>query len=194
MSCRKRFQHTLADEPACAILPPFVSFDLTCVHFTMRHRWRSTLGDSLLSFGLWRWLPECCWEKKCVNMLSGLDATRHPVAKAARPAPASQSGSARKLSVRNIKPLKSVRGSPTHLSHCRDHRDNTRRIARLGKKPFSPVWAIPCMSAITRSTQSRTRSAGDGEEKRSVSATEKRSIRRRDWRRQKRCFSSPFQQ
>ena len=93
------------------------------------------------------------------NMLSGLNATRHPVHKAAKPAPASQTNSAREHSARAIKPLKSVRGSPTRLSHHRDHRDNTRRIARSGKKPFPPVWTIPHMSAITRSTQSRTRNA-----------------------------------
>ena len=73
-----------------------------------------------------------------VNMLSGLNATRHPVHKAAKPAPASQTNSAREHSVCAIKPLKSIRGSPTRLSHHRDHRDNTRRITRLGKKPFPP--------------------------------------------------------
>lgn len=52
----------------------------------------------------------------CVNMLSGLNVTRHPVAKAARPAPASQTNSVREHSVCAIKPLKSVRGSPTRLS------------------------------------------------------------------------------
>ena len=44
-----------------------------------------------------------------VNMLSGLNATRHPVHKAAKPAPASQTNSAREHSVCAIKPLKSVR-------------------------------------------------------------------------------------
>ena len=73
-----------------------------------------------------------------VNTSSGLNATRHPVHKAAKLAPASQTSSAREHSVRTIKPLKSVRGSPTRLSHHRDHRDNTRRITRLGKKPFPP--------------------------------------------------------
>ena len=86
----------------------------------------------------------------CVNMLSGLNATRHPVHKAAKPAPASQTNSAREHSVCAIKPLKSVRGSPTRLSHHRDHRDNTRRIARLGKKPFPPEQTVPHVSAITR--------------------------------------------
>ena len=72
------------------------------------------------------------------SALSGLNATRHPVHKAAKLAPASQTNSAREHSVCAIKPLKSVRGSPTRLSHHRDHRDNTRRITRLGKKPFPP--------------------------------------------------------
>ena len=85
-----------------------------------------------------------------VNMLSGLNATRHPVHKAAMPAPASQTNSAREHSVCAIKPLKSVRGSPTRPSHRRDHRDNTRRITRLGKKPFPPEQIVPCVSAITR--------------------------------------------
>ena len=91
------------------------------------------------------------------NMLSGLNATRHPVHKAAKPAPASQTNSAREHNVCAIKPLKSVRGSPTRLSHHRDHRDNTRRITRLGKKPFPPEQIVPCVSAITRQVQSRTR-------------------------------------
>ena len=85
-----------------------------------------------------------------VNMLSGLNATRHPVHKAAKPAPASQTNSAREHSACAIKPLKSVRGSPTRLSHHRDHRDNTRRTTRLGKKPFPPEQIVPHMSAIAR--------------------------------------------
>ena len=93
----------------------------------------------------------------CVNMLSGLNATRHPVHKAAKPAPASQTNSAREHSVCAIKPLKSVRGSPTRPSHRRDHRDNTRRITRSGKKPFPPEQIVPHTSAITRQLQSRTR-------------------------------------
>ena len=95
----------------------------------------------------------------CVNMLSGLNATRHPVHKAAKPAPASQTNSAREHNACAIKPLKSVRGSPTRLSHHRDHRDNTRRTTRLGKKPFPPEQIVPCVSAITRQAQSRTRNA-----------------------------------
>ena len=85
-----------------------------------------------------------------VNILSGLNATRHPVHKAAKPAPASQTSSAREHSACAIKPLKSVRGSPTRLSHHRDHRDNTRRITRLGKKPFPPEQIVPHVSAIAR--------------------------------------------
>ena len=95
----------------------------------------------------------------CASALSGLNAARHPVHKAAKPAPASQTNSAREHSVCAIKPLKSVRGSPTRLSHHRDHRDNTRRITRLGKKPFPPEQMVPCASAITRQVQSRTRNA-----------------------------------
>ena len=75
-----------------------------------------------------------CWRRSkafFVNMLSGLNATRHPVHKAAKPAPASQTNSAREHNVCAIKPLKSIRGSPTRLSHHRDHRDNTRRITRF---------------------------------------------------------------
>ena len=96
---------------------------------------------------------------EAVNILSGLNATRHPVHKAAKPAPASQTNSAREHNVRAIKPLKSVRGSPARLSHHRDHRDNTRRITRSGKKPFPPEQTVPCVSATTRQSQSRTRSA-----------------------------------
>ena len=92
-----------------------------------------------------------------VHILSGLNATRHPVHKAAKLAPASQTNSAREHNVCAIKPLKSIRGSPTRLSHHRDHRDNTRRITRSGKKPFPPEQTVPHVSAITRQTQSRTR-------------------------------------
>ena len=85
-----------------------------------------------------------------VNTSSGLNAARHPAHKAAKPAPASQTNSARKHSVCAIKPLKSVRGSPARPSHLRAHRDNTRRITRSGEKPFPPEQTVPHVSAITR--------------------------------------------
>ena len=88
----------------------------------------------------------------CVNTLSGLNATRPPVHKAAKPAPASQTNSARKHSVCTIKPLKSVRGSPARLSHRRNHHDRARRAARSGKKPSPPLQTISHVSAIATST------------------------------------------
>ena len=102
----------------------FISFPLPHQEVLTQARIRFICGKACLRacpfrIGVLRWVAHLCCSLG-VNTLSGLNATRHPVAKAARPAPASQSNSARKLSACDIKPLKSVAITATTHDALRD--------------------------------------------------------------------------